>query len=404
MNEVDYLIVGGGLAGGNAALSIREKDNKGKILVVSEENYLPYDRVPLSKEFLLGTIDLENLYIITNKDLERKEITMLLGDRVVDFNLENRIAKLEKGGKIKFKKMLLATGGKVRRLKIEGSEPSGIYYLRTIDDSKAIKSEMENSENVVIIGGGFIGCELASVFSVKGLKVTVVEMLDNLLGAVLDKEMATWFTKYFSERGINLKLNSKVKRFLGSNRIEGVETDKGEIIKCDFAVVAIGIVPNDELAQKTGLKANNGIVVNEYLETEHQGIFSAGDVARFYSPIFNTFMRIEHYDVAVKQGKVAGLNMAGERNTFNEIPYFFSRMFNSKLIVKVYGILNDYDKIIQRGPDGKGSIIRFYLKDGIVNGIMLINASIRESIIKRLIKKKVDLEKLSSPSSRLEEL
>ncbi|TRM93716.1 hypothetical protein DMP16_09280, partial [Sulfolobus sp. B1] len=186
-------------------------------------------------------------------------------------------------------------------------------------------------------------------------------------------------------------------------KVIGVETDKGEIIKGDLVIVAVGISPNDSLAKDAGLKVDNGVIVNEYLESDVKGVFSAGDVARFLSPIYNEYMRIEHYDVAVKQGKIAGYNMVGEMKKFDEIPYFFSRMFDAKLNFKVYGVLNRYDNIVQRGPDGKGGMIRFYLKGNVINGIMLVNASLRESVIKRLIRKKVDdVEKLRS--GKLEEI
>lgn len=396
--RVDYLIVGGGLAGGNAYLSIKQQDREGKVLMVSEERYFPYDRVPLSKEYLLGKITEDQLYI--SSDFDPNEIE--LERKVTQLDLGNRTAKLDNNIRVGFKKLLLATGGKVKKLK---TELKGIYYLRTLDDAKLIKSKISSSENIIIVGGGFIGCELASVLSVKGFRVTVIEMLDNLLGAVLDKDIASWFTNYFSDMGVNLKLNTKITKFIGNENAIGVETDRGELIKGDLIIAAIGISPNDDIAQNAGLKVNNGIIVNDYLETDVKGIYAAGDVARFYSPIYNEQMRIEHYDVAVKQGKIAGENMAGGNKQFNEIPYFFSRMFDAKLIVKVYGVINKYDKVVQRGPDGKGSIIRFYLKNGLINGIMLINASARESTIKKLIgNKSIDEEKLKNSNIKLEEI
>ncbi|AOL17513.1 hypothetical protein BFU36_13210 [Sulfolobus sp. A20] len=402
--ETDYLIVGGGLAGGYASLSIREKDKNGKILLISEEKELPYDRVPLSKEFLLDKIAKEQLYITTREELESNAVNVELGRRVIQIDLSNRVAKLDNNEKVSFKKILISTGGSPRRLRIEGSNLDGIYYFRTLDDAERIKSKLSSVGNVIIVGGGFIGCELASALNVKGLKVTIVEMLDSLLGAVLDKEMATWITKYFLDKGVNLKLNTRISKFIGeNNKVIGVETDKGEIIKGDLVIVAVGISPNDSLAKDAGLKVDNGVIVNEYLESDVKGVFSAGDVARFLSPIYNEYMRIEHYDVAVKQGKIAGYNMVGEMKKFDEIPYFFSRMFDAKLNFKVYGVLNRYDNIVQRGPDGKGGMIRFYLKGNVINGIMLVNASLRESVIKRLIRKKVDdVEKLRS--GKLEEI
>ncbi len=401
--ETDYLIVGGGLAGGYASLSIREKDKMGKILLISEEKELPYDRVPLSKEFLLDKITKEQLYISTKEDLENNDIRVELERRVVQLDLSNRVAKLDNNEKVKFKKILISTGGTPKKLRIEGSHLNGIYYFRNLDDAERIKSKLTSVEEVIVIGGGFIGCELASVLNVKGIKVTIVEMLDNLLGSVLDREMATWITKYFLDRGINLKLNTKISKFVGKDNVIGIETDKGEMIKGDMVIVAVGISPNDSLAKEAGLKVDNGVIVNEYLESDVKGVFAAGDVARFLSPIYNEYMRIEHYDVAVKQGKIAGYNMTGEIKKFDEIPYFFSRMFDAKINFKVYGVLNRYDNIVQRGPDGKGGMIRFYLKENIINGIMLVNTTLRESVIKRLIRRKVDnIEKLRT--GKLEEI
>lgn len=314
MDSVKYLIIGGGLSGGYAASAIRKRDNEGRVVIVTDESHIPYDRVPLSKGYLMDKIKEEKLFFKNLKFYNENKIELSLGHHVTKLDAPNRRVDLEGSQTISFERLLLATGGYPRKIPIPGSDLDRIYYLRTIEDCRRLKEATSSFRSVAIIGGGFIGCELAAAFRSKGLDTTIIEMGPYLLNMAIDEESGKWLGEYFTKRGVKVLVDSSAARFLGENqRATGVETKNGEIVKADFIVVGVGIIPNTKLAEDGGLKVDKGIVTNEFLETSAQDIYAAGDVARFYSPIFGRQIRLEHYDVAVNHGNVAGANMAGGR-------------------------------------------------------------------------------------------
>ncbi|MBI4258753.1 MAG: FAD-dependent oxidoreductase [Thaumarchaeota archaeon] len=398
MDSTDYLIIGGGLAGGYAAEVIRGRDSSGRILVVCDEKHRPYDRVPLSKTYLSGRLKKDRLYLEKEEYYVSERIELLLGRRVDRIDMSRHVVALDDSTETGFRKLLIASGGRVRRLSVEGGDLQCIYYLRTIEDSEAIQSSLQGSRKAVAVGGGFIGCELASAFASKGLETTIVEVEANLLGRALDGETASWITGYFKQHSVAVLTGRKVTRFIGKNgRVVGVETDEGNMVEADLVAVGVGISPNTDLAVQAGLKVDNGIVVDEYLRASHPDIYAAGDVANFYSPVFSRQLRVEHYDVAVKHGEIAGANMAGGNAVFNEVPYFFSHMFDMKIRLEVYGYLEEYDSTETRGaPDASGKgFAKFYLRQGILNAVLLINRVEDVGSIKRLIASRRRLEDTS---------
>ena len=383
--ETDYLIIGGGLAGGYAAEAIRSIDRSGELTLVTDENHRPYDRVPLSKTYLKGVLKRDRLYIRRLEHYQQNNIQLLLGRHVKRIDLHHKRVFLDDGDEISYGRLLLATGGRPRRLSIEGSDLEGIFYLRTLDDSERIRIAMAYAGKVVVIGGGFIGCEVASVMREKGLEVTMVEVFPQLLGRVLDKESAGWITSYFREMGVAVKTGVSAVKILGEGgRVKAVMTSDGTTLDADIVVVGIGIAPNTELAEDAGLKTGDGILVNEYLETSSSDVYAAGDVARFYSPIYGKSIRVEHYDVAVGHGDVAGSNMAGRRIPYVQPPYFFSNIFN--LSIQVYGITDSYDNVITLDDGGdEGGFIKFYLHNRMVDGVLLLNKTADINAIRDLI-------------------
>jgi 3-phenylpropionate/trans-cinnamate dioxygenase ferredoxin reductase subunit len=310
--SADYFIIGGGLAGGYAAVSIRGIDKSGRIIIVTDEEHIPYDRVPLSKKYLTGDIALSKLFFKKEEFYKSENIEVITGRSATELNIKEHIVKLDDGLEFSFGKLLLATGGKPRKLPIQGSETRRVYYLRTIEDCEILKEEIMRSKRVVVIGGGFIGCELASAFAMKNLETTIIEVGPYLLNMAIDQETGQWLGEYYTQKGVTVLVNASVSRFDQENgHVSSVELKDGRKIFTDFVVIGVGIAVGTELAEKAGLKVEKGIVVDEFLETNAKGIFAAGDVARFYSPIFKRHLRLEHYDIAVKHGKIAGLNMAG---------------------------------------------------------------------------------------------
>jgi len=390
----DYLIVGGGLAGGSAAASIRELDESGRVILVTDEVHRPYDRVPLSKDYLLGKIKKETVYIEDEDYYENNGIELMTGVSAVKLDIQKSSVRLNIGAEVSFKRLLLSTGGRVRRLSFEGADLRRVFYLRTIEDSEAIQKALHEHKRAVVVGGGFIGCELASAFARNGVNTTIVETTDNLLGRVLDRETASWIGGYFESRGIRIMTNTSAKRFVGENgAVVGVEVANGDRIPADFVTVGIGITPNVELAREAGIKVDNGILVDEHLETSVPGIYAAGDVANFHSPVFDRNMRLEHYDLAVNHGEMAGANMTGESRIFNILPYFFSYILDLKL--EVYGDLGHYDSIVRRGQLEESGFIQFYLQNGAVDAVMLVNRSEDLETINRLV---MSRQRLDNPS------
>ncbi len=378
MESVEHVIIGGGLAGGYAVQAIRQRDRESRIILVADEKNLPYDRVPLSKGYLVGKVRRESLILKKQDFYDQNRIEVILGHKVTSLDLKAKCVALDDGREFAFNRLLLATGGRPRKLPIPGSDLQGIYYLRTIEDSDTLQVLMSSHRKVVIIGGGFIGCELAAAFISKGLDTTIVEMGSYLLNMALDPDTGRWITDSFAKRGLKMILNAAAARFVGENGcVVAVETKDGQRVSADFVCVGIGIAPNTELAEKAGLKIEQGIVVDAHLQTGSEGVYAAGDVARFYSPLYGRHLRVEHYDVAVKHGRIAGANMTGDSQVFNEPPHFFSFMFD--LVCNVYGDLTQPDRIIRRGElNLEKGFLQFYMQERRINAVLSMNRSLEE--------------------------
>ena len=394
MKNFDYVIIGGGLAGSHAAQAIRANDPDGSILLVSDENHLPYDRVPLSKNYLMGKMKSEVLYVKQSNFYADQKIELLVGSKATKLDPENHTVYLGNGTKVNYKKLLLATGGQARRLSIPGSDLKGVFYLRTINDANKILKAMQEAKNVVIIGGGFIGCELASSFTKKNISSTIIELGPKILGRAFDQDTAGWLDGYFTKKGVKIMTSTTPTEIIGNEgKITGVKLQSGQIIPADFLVIGIGIIPSTDLAKDAGLEVDNGIVVNSYLQTSNPDIYAASDVARFYSPIFGRHMRLEHYDLAVKQGRLAGENMTGKSKQFEELPYFFSFMFDVR--IEAYGDMGKYNNVVTKGnPTENGGFTKFYLDDGVINAVLMVTRKENVEYIKQLIYSR---KKISDP-------
>ncbi len=391
-DHTKYLVIGGGLAGGYAVQGIRKVDSSGRLALVTQENELPYDRVPLSKAYLAGRLSKESVFLKKSEFYSEQRAEILLGRSASKLDTSAHSVVVSNpdgsGNEMTFERLLIATGGRPKRLGIPGGELSGVHYLRTIQDCESIRSAMERARRAVVVGGGFIGCEVAAALAAKGLQTTLLELGQYLLNLAIDEETGRWITEFLTRNGINVLTGTSVSRFLGSaGALTGVQTNTNEVINADLAVVGVGIQPNVELASEAGLRTQNGIVVNEYLETEVEGVFAAGDVARFYSPTFGRHLRVEHYDVAVKHGRLAGGNMAGQRQAFSELPHFFSNLFNIR--INVYGDMTERAQTVRRGiPDFAkgGGFAQFYMGENKINAFLEIGRPLEEvQTCKRLV-------------------
>jgi 3-phenylpropionate/trans-cinnamate dioxygenase ferredoxin reductase subunit len=372
MEHVPYVIIGGGLAGVAAADTIRRRDKTGRLMLICAEPHPPYDRVPLSKGYLLGDIERDQVFLRPARFYERNNVELVLGQAVTALDLTTRQVTLADGRQIGFAKLVLATGGRPRRLPIPGADLEGIYYLRNLEDSDAIRAALQGARRAVVIGGGFIGCEVATGLAHLGLATTVVELTLGVLSLVLDAETSGFIESFLRQQGITVLTNTAAAHFVGEQgRVRAVVTNTGAELEADLVAVGVGIAPNTELAAAAGLSVDNGVLVNEYLEAA-PGVYAAGDIARYYSPPLGRQLRVEHYDVALQHGRVAGANMTGDQRSYTELPYFFSHM--GPLHIDVIGDMSRRQQSVRRGALSlEPGFAQFYFADDLLQAVLCIN-------------------------------
>jgi 3-phenylpropionate/trans-cinnamate dioxygenase ferredoxin reductase subunit len=388
MEHVPYVIIGGGLAGNAAAETIRRRDKTGRVVLICAEPHLPYDRVPLSKDYLQGKIAREQVFLKNPRFYERNTIEVLLQNPATALDVAQRQVTLADGRQLGFDKLLLATGGRPRRLPIPGADLKGLYYLRNLEDTEAIRQGLQGARRAVVIGGGFIGCELAAGFAQLGLETTVIELTPALLSLVVDPETSAFVATYLRQQGVTILTDTAATQFIGAQgRVSAIATNTGKEIAADLVAVGVGIALNTELATTAGLTVDNGIVVNEYLEAT-ESVYAAGDIARYYSPPLGRHVRVEHYDVALQHGRLAGANMTGERRAYTELPYFFS--FMGALHINVMGDMSRREQCIRRGELAlEPGFVQFYFANGLLQAALSINRNgtllqaVRERILSR---------------------
>jgi 3-phenylpropionate/trans-cinnamate dioxygenase ferredoxin reductase subunit len=315
-------------------------------------------------------------------------VDLVLQQAVTALDLSTRRVTLADGSQVSFEKLLLATGGRPRKLPIPGADLDGIYYLRNLEDTDAIRQAMQGAQRAVVIGGGFIGCEVAAGLAQLGLATTVVELTPAVLSLVLDAETSHFIETYLRQQGVTVLTNTAAARFIGEQeRVKAVVTSTGAEIEADLVTVGVGIAPNTELAVAAGLTVDNGVVVNEYLEAA-PGVYAAGDIARYYSPPLARHLRVEHYDVALQHGRTAGTNMTGEQRAYTELPYFFSHI--GALHIDVVGDMSRRQQSVRRGPLSlEPGFAQCYFADGLLQAVLTVNGdgaflqAARERIMQR---------------------
>jgi 3-phenylpropionate/trans-cinnamate dioxygenase ferredoxin reductase subunit len=326
----DYLIIGAGLAGVCACEGIREHDKKGSILLVGRELFAPYHRPPLSKKFLKnGSMTIEDLMHCKEQWFGRNHVEMRLGTVVRELNIERRLAVLQDGQVVEFRKALLATGSRPRRPQVAGAMLGNVFYLNSARDALAIREVAAIEKNIVVVGGGLIALEAAAALTEAKCKVTLLSRQMTLWRDRLDAESSEWLTNYFEKRGVKLMEGQDLNGFEGKTVLKNVQTKRGDRFPAQMALVAMGADPNLELVQNTPLSSPNGTPVNELLETDEKGIFAAGDIALFPDKIFGGVQRVQHWENAKEQGHIAGQNMTGKKRVrFEAMPYYWSTMFD----------------------------------------------------------------------------
>lgn len=390
MKSAKYLLIGGGLASSQAVKQLREQDPRGSIILVGEEPCVPYDRPPLSKEFLRGEKPRDALFFDPEQYFHDQSVGLILGVRVQRLEPAAKTALLANGETVAFEKALLATGGRPVRLKLPGGDLAGVHYLRTLDDSAAIAAEAGPAKRAVIIGAGFIGMEVAASLTQRGVQVTVIEAQPHIWPRFADASLAGFFQDYCTQRGVTFHTSDTVTEIAGQGRPSAVRTRSGRELPCDFVCIAVGIVPNAELAQQAGLTVDNGIVVNEFLQSSHPDIYAAGDVANYLDPIFDKRRRVEHWGHAEYCGQLAGQNMAGAGTPYDLLTYVWSDIFD--LHLEFAGDESEHDQVLLRGRFQDKSFTVLYLKQHVLTAYFAINTGSKEfPILQRLIRLKKNL-------------
>ena len=390
----DYVIVGGGLAGASAVLGIRELDTAGKILLVGEESYLPYDRPPLSKKLWFGKKKVEDIFLHDRAFYDKHAVTLALGATAARLDPDAKTLTTTRGETYGYGKLLLATGCKSRTLDIPGGDLDGICYFRSLDDYLHTREVAAEGKSAVVVGGGFIGSELAAALNICKLHVTMIFPGALLCDRVLPDYLGRAVQQRYAEKGVRILASDKPVSF-GKNGGKFItRTGNGEAIESDIVIVGVGVIPEMELARSGGLEVGNGIVVNEYLETSRPDIYAAGDNAFFPYRALGQPMRIEHWDHALNQGKWAGRNMAGAHEPFTYQPYFFSDLFEFG-----YEATGEADARLETFADWQkenDTGVIYYLRDGMVRGVMMCNVWDKVEMARELIRKgeRVSPEKL----------
>jgi len=405
--KVDFLLVGGGLASATAAETLRLEGADGSVAILSAEEYPPYQRPPLSTQFLLGTQTEDRLSIFDDSFYHEHSIDVVLGARAAHLDANHHVIRTDRAGEFQFRKLLIATGAAPIRLQSPGSTLSGIHYLRTLTDALNIRCSAETARRAVVVGGSFLAIELAASLSARGIHVTLVAMEEILLDKLQSRSISDFFNQYYRQHGVEIVVGDEVIGFLGEERIEGIRTRSGKILPCDLALVATGVAPEVGFLQGSGIEVNDGIVVDRYLQTNLPDIFAAGDVANFFDPVFNVRRRIEHWDNAIKQGRLAAKNMLGQRSPYDEVSYFFCDVFD--ITFDFFGYPEIADKKIARGSLDDRSFALFYLKEEVPRALFSLGRPAQETkAVEALIRYRVNLHammsKLNDPQFRLEQI
>jgi NADPH-dependent 2,4-dienoyl-CoA reductase/sulfur reductase-like enzyme len=379
-----YVLVGGGLAGAAAVEGIRERDAAGSILLIGSEAHLPYDRPPLSKQLWFGKSKVEEIFLHDQEFYDRQGVTVVRGARAARLDPGEKTLIDAAGTSYRFGKLLLATGVVPRKLAIPGGDLEGVCYFRTLDDYRRIQSQTAEAKSALIVGGGFIGSELAAALNVT-LDVTMVFPAATICNRVFPKSVGQAIQRHYRERGVYI-LDSDMPVSIRKDESGYItQTTGGKTIESDLVIVGVGTLPAAELAQQAGLATGDGIVVDEYLQTSHPDIYAAGDVANFPYAALGRSVRIEHWDNALNQGKTAGRNMAGARDLFTYQPYFFSDLFEFgyEATGEVSTKLETYADWKKENETG----VIYYLADDKVRGVMMCNVWDRMDAARELIRK-----------------
>jgi 3-phenylpropionate/trans-cinnamate dioxygenase ferredoxin reductase subunit len=402
--EVDFLLIGGGMAAAHCAVELRKRGAEGSVALVGREPEPPYERPPLSKEYLRGEAERAEAYVNPPSWYEENGVELLSGRNAMSLDVEARTATIQGGEEVAFGKALIATGALVNILRVEGAENEGIHYLRAFGNSDAIRADAEKAEHVVLIGGSFIGTEVAASLTARGTRCSIVAMEDVALSQIFGADAGGWFQETLEANGVEFHGGEELEAFEGDGRVRAIVTKSGLSIECDAVVVGAGVRADAMLAERAGLEVDDGIVCDSKLQTSVEGIYAAGDCCSYDSVVHGRRLRVEHWDVAMQQGIHAAGNMLGAERDYEVVPYFFSDLADWASLEYV-GPARDWDEEVWRGDREGGEFSVWYLKGGRVAGALSVGRPEDLAEARRMLADGVDVsgarDAIADPGSDL---
>ncbi len=361
------IIIGGGQTAAFAAKEIRSLDQNCSITIFSEEEHIPYERPPLSKSYLKDEVEFKNLEFFSKDFYTENKINFINNDKIHNVDFEKKLIYGKNDLSYPYDKLLIATGSKNRKLDFkELNNHQNILDLRNKIDCEKLKLKIRTSKKILIIGGGFIGLEVAASIKNNHNKVNIIELGNNLMGRIIPKKISDIVNEIHKEKGIDIYLNTSIDNIKYKNNIYDVSLTNGIKIKFDLIIVGIGSIPNTDIFSNKEIKIDNGIITNNFCETSVENVYAAGDVSNFFHPFYNTNIRLESYTHAQNHGICAGKNMVGVKTSYEDIPWMWSDQFDFN--IQLTGMCNDYDEIYTRGSDKNAGIVLFFIKNRKVQG------------------------------------
>ncbi len=405
--EVDFLLVGGGMASASCAAELRKQGSEGSIMLVGREPEPPYERPPLSKEYLRGEVPRSEAYVNDPTWYEENDVELATGKNVMSIDPEAKTAKVQGGLEVAYGQALLATGSNVNILRIEGAENEGIHYLRAYGNADAIREDAEKAGRVVLVGGSYIAAEVAASLAARGTACTMVALEEVALSRAFGDDAGRFLQEGLEEHGVTFVGGESVSAFEGDGRVSSVLTESGRSFECDMVVVGAGVRPDMMLAQRAGLECDNGIICDSKLRTSAAGIYAAGDACSYDSVVHGRRIRVEHWDVAMQQGIHVAKNMLGADADYDVVPYFFSDL-DDWASLEYVGPAADWEQEIWRGSRADGEFSVWYLKGGKVAGCLSLGRSEDLAGARRMIFEGTDVsgatDRIADPDADLSSL
>jgi 3-phenylpropionate/trans-cinnamate dioxygenase ferredoxin reductase component len=404
VRDVEFVIIGGGVAAAKAAEGVRAAGGEGAAVVLAAEPELPYERPPLSKEFLRGQAGRDKTRTHDEAWYQDHDVEVLLATRASTLDPATRTVTTEIGDQLHYRGLVLATGAQPVRLGLPGEELEGVYYLRTVDDAERLRAAISRAEHMVVVGGGFIGAEVAASATQMDTRVTLLEIAETLWTRAVGSQMGGFFEAFLRDRGVHVRTRTRAERLEGDEAVEAVVLPDGSRLHADLVVVGVGVRPDTELARQAGLPVDDGVLVDQHLRAA-DGVWAAGDVASADHPLFGR-IRIEHWAEALNQGLIAGRNLAGASERYDRVPYFFSDQFD--LSMSYLGHVREWDALVVRGTREvkEPRFVAWYLDQGTPRAALIVNDGDAEAPVREVIRRgrPVDPARLADQAVALEDL